>query len=241
MWKLISEADVWIDSYREGALSKFGFTDSKTHEINPSLIISHVRLYGTSGPWANKPGFDMQGSASSGMMALCGGGLETPAWPPGQVINDYTTGYYGALAIQAAVLRRMREGGGYIISPSLTGTAMSIVKHFQSSRSTILTQSTAPALPPDELELHTGMGVLRTLKPLPVMSKTPLAYDPVTLGPMGCALPVWYGDEDKYDVRSVKALKKEVVMEGMKKHGVKRTEDLKRVASQYRRLALSIL
>ena len=53
----------------------------------------------------------MQGSASSGTMALCGGGIETPSFPPGLVINDYTTGYYGALAIQAAVLRRMKEGG----------------------------------------------------------------------------------------------------------------------------------
>jgi len=113
MWALVRDADVWIDSYRDGALTKFGFTDEKLHEANPGLIISHVRLYGTSGPWASKPGFDMQGSASSGMMALCGGGLSTPAWPPGQVINDYTTGYYGALAIQATVLRRMKEGGGY--------------------------------------------------------------------------------------------------------------------------------
>lgn len=133
MWDLVRDADVWIDSYRDGALAKFGFTDERLHDCNPSLIISHVRVYGTQGPWAKKPGFDMQGSASSGMMALCGGGLSTPAWPPGQVINDYTTGYYGALAIQATILRQMKEGGGYILSPSLTGTAMSILKHFNTA------------------------------------------------------------------------------------------------------------
>lgn len=241
MWKLIEEADVWIDSYREGALSKFGFTDSKMHEVNPSLIISHVRVYGTTGPWAGKAGFDMQGSASSGMMALCGGSLATPAWPPGQVINDYTTGYYGALAIQAAVLRRMKEGGGYILSPSLTGTAMSIVKQFKSARSVVLMQSTAPALGPDELELRTGMGFLRTLRPLPVLSCTPLGYDPVRLGPMGCALPVFHGEESSYDLNNVRPMKKELVIEGMREHGVKRTEELRRVALQHRRLALSIL
>jgi crotonobetainyl-CoA:carnitine CoA-transferase CaiB-like acyl-CoA transferase len=59
MWRLIADADIWIDSYCEGALSKFGFTDDKMLEVNPSLIISHVRLYGTTGTWASKPGFDM--------------------------------------------------------------------------------------------------------------------------------------------------------------------------------------
>jgi len=71
MWKLVRDADVWIDSYRDGAMRKFGFTDDKLHEANSSLTISHFRVYGTEGPWAPKPKFDMQGSASSGLMALC--------------------------------------------------------------------------------------------------------------------------------------------------------------------------
>lgn len=91
MWRLIQDSDVWIDSYCEGALSKFGFTDRSMLEVNPSLIISHVRLYGTTGDWTLKPKFDMQGSASSGLMAHCGGGINSSQWPPGMVINDYTT------------------------------------------------------------------------------------------------------------------------------------------------------
>lgn len=90
MWELIKDADVWVDSYREGGLSKFGFTDETMHAVNSGLIITHVRSYGTTGPWRNKPGFDMQGSASSGMMVHCGNGLENPRWPPGMVINDYS-------------------------------------------------------------------------------------------------------------------------------------------------------
>jgi crotonobetainyl-CoA:carnitine CoA-transferase CaiB-like acyl-CoA transferase len=163
-------------------MAKFGFDDERLLGANPGLIVSHVRLYGTTGPWAAKAGFDMQGSASSGMMALCGEGVGRPRWPPGMVINDYTTGYFGALAIQAAVLRRMREGGGYVLSPSLCKTAMTIVKHFQTALEPALALSTENALlPPDELELRTGVGLLRTLKPLPVLSRTPICYGPTTL------------------------------------------------------------
>ena len=86
MWALIKDADVWIDSYRDGALSKFGFDDARMHDVNPSLIISHVRCFGTGGPWANRAGFDMQGSAASGLMSYCGNGPLKPAWPPGSVL-----------------------------------------------------------------------------------------------------------------------------------------------------------
>ena len=74
MWPLIADAHVYLDSYRPGAISKFGFTDDAMVEVNPQLIICHLRCYGTTGPWAAKPGFDMQGSASSGLMGVMGDG-----------------------------------------------------------------------------------------------------------------------------------------------------------------------
>lgn len=233
IWKLIQDADVWIDSYRDGALSKFGFTDENLHECNPSLIISHVRLYGTRGPWASKPGFDMQGSASSGMMALCGGGLDTPAFPPGQVINDYTTGYYGALAIQATLLRQMKEGGGYILSPSLTGTAMSIVKHYKTSNYPELERHQTSKLPPEELRGQTGLGILKTLRPLPSLSITPLEYTHVLLSVMGSDLPVFPGSGTTYNTETVQANKKEELLRSWKSSTEKRVANLKHVAAGY--------
>nr|POF26036.1 acetyl-coa:oxalate coa-transferase [Quercus suber] len=227
MWQLIKEADVWIDSYREEALKKFGFTDETLHNANPSLIISHVRVYGATGPWAVKPGFDMQGSASSGLMAICGGGLSTPAWPPGQVINDYTTGYYGALAIQTTVLRRMKEGGGYVLSPSLTGTAMSIIKHFKTSDYPELQHHEAGILPPHELKGHTGLGVLKTLQPLPLLSETPLSYPYGLLSVMGSDLPVFPGSATPYDVDKVEFSKKEQIFKSWVASVGKHTAELK--------------
>ncbi|KAK4498623.1 hypothetical protein PRZ48_011282 [Zasmidium cellare] len=234
MWQLVKDADVWVDSYRGGALSKFGFNDEKLHEANPSLIISHVRLYGESGPWANKPGFDMQGSASSGMMALCGGGLSSPCWPPGQVINDYTTGYYGALAIQATVLRRMKEGGGYLLSPSLTGTAMSIVRYYKTANFPELQYHKTGKLPPRQLQGGTALGFLKTLQPLPLLSKTPLEYSHLLLSPMGSDLPVFPGSGDSYNVDQVQPNLKENVVHSFNESVTKKTEDLKRVAAAFR-------
>lgn len=234
MWKLVREADVWVDSYRGGALSKFGFTNEKLFKANPSLIVSHVRLYGETGPLKNKPGFDMQGSASSGMMALCGGGPSTPAWPPGQVINDYTTGYHGALAIQAAVLRRMKEGGGYLLSPSLTGTAMSIVKYYKTADYPSLLHHKTSKLPPRQIQGKTSMGLLKTLQPLPVLSKTPLGYGDLLLSTMGSDLPVFPGSGEEYDVENVKPNVKEDVVHGFVVAVTKKNDELKRTAAANR-------
>jgi len=80
------------------------------------------------------------------------------------VINDYTTGYYGALAIQVALLRQLKEGGGYLLSPSLTGTAISILRHFKSSELHSFQGSQDAASPPGTLEGWTGYGYLKTLE-----------------------------------------------------------------------------
>lgn len=211
LWTLIEAADVWVDSYREGAIAKFGFTDEAMFARNSSLIISHVRCYGTTGPWSRKPGFDMQGSASSGLLAHCGDGLANPRWPPEMVVNDFTTGYYGALRIQAALLERSINGGGYVASPSLTGTAMSIMKYFKTSPSNMPEVLEHEMLPPESVEGPSGWGYLKTLRPLPTMSITPPRYEPIFLAGIGSSPPVFPGDEGKFDKDKVQPRKKACV------------------------------
>jgi hypothetical protein len=230
MWELIRDADVWVDSYREGGLSKFGFTDESLHAANGSLIIAHVRCYGIEGPWKDRPGFDMQGSASSGLMAHCGTGLDKPSWPPGMVINDYTTGYFGALAVQACILKRMKDGGGYIVGPSLTGTAMSIMKYFK-ARSR---KSTIDALGPEQLEAMTGMGLLRTLKPLPKLSLTAIDYEHFLLVPIGSSVPAYPGEENGYDVKKVVPMEKHAAISAFAIPLVKKMAKLRKIGQEAR-------
>ena len=241
LWDLIKDANVWIDSYREGAIARFGYSDVAMFTANPSLIISHVRCYGTTGPWSDKPGFDMQGSASSGLMAYCCGSLQTPAWPPGMVINDYTTGYYGALAIQVALLRQFKEGGGYLLSPSLTGTAMSILRHFKSSELHSSQGSQDAASPPDTLEGWTGYGYLKTLKPLPVMSKTPIKYDPVLLVSMGSSPPYFPGfPETAIDVTQTLPRSKEEFVSDVGMPFLQKLDHVARIGKRWRNNTSSI-
>lgn len=238
LWTLVKDAHVWIDSYREGAISKFGFTDEEIWKVDPGMIITHVRCYGTTGPWAWKPGFDMQGSASSGMMYLMGEGVGDgrPQWLPGMVVNDYTTGYFGALAIMGIILKRCRgesdASEGWTVSPSLCGTAMGTLKFFKTSRfsstaSSEVAANIQPALAPETLEEETPLGYLKTLAPLPKMSLTPLWYEGSLLQTMGSSKPIFPGFDDDYDVKKLPPAKKDNLLHMIGIDAAKRLERLR--------------
>jgi CoA-transferase family III len=219
---LVKDAHVWLDSYRPNAISKFGFSNNDIRTLNPSIILCRLRVYGTTGPWKSKPGFDMQGSASSGLMSLMGQGQGDgrPQWPPGMVINDYTTGYSAALAIQSIILKRVKGEvdvrDGWLVSPSLCGTAMGILKYYKTSRfGSPADQEGVEALPPEILEAQTSLGYFKILAPLPKMSETPIHYAFGPLHTMGSDPPVFPGYDDGYDVRKVMPMSKGDILHEM--------------------------
>ena len=65
----------------------------------------------------------MNGSAASGLMTIEGSERE-PRLPLTGLINDYITGYMGAIGASAALVKRATEGGSWHVSVSLTRTAM---------------------------------------------------------------------------------------------------------------------
>jgi hypothetical protein len=121
--ELAQDADVFIDNFRSRKMANFGFSPEELAERRPGIIVLNVRCYGWDGLWAERGGFDMLGSAASGI-AMVDGTDGRPALPSTGLLNDYVTGYLGAAGIEAALLRRAREGGSYQVTISLTRTAM---------------------------------------------------------------------------------------------------------------------
>jgi hypothetical protein len=52
---------------------------------------------------------------------------------------------------------------------------------------------------------------MKTLRPLPVLSATPIEYEPIFLEPIGSGLPEYPGYEDGYKIEDVEVMKKEEV------------------------------
>ncbi len=120
---LLAGADVVVNNHRRGSLEGRGLDPRELAERHPGLVYVSVNCYGPSGPWAGRGGFDMNGSAASGLMSLEGSDA-APRLPVTVLINDYITGYMGAIGAIAALVKRATEGGSWHVTVSLTRTAM---------------------------------------------------------------------------------------------------------------------
>ena len=129
---LARSAHIFVNSYRPGALARLGFSPAALAHIAPGMTYVAVSAYGSEGPWAGRRGWEQLAQAATGIAVEQGAFMaarrksrrETlPELLPAAVL-DYTTGYLAAAGALAALLRRIREGGSWVVQVSLASTAM---------------------------------------------------------------------------------------------------------------------
>jgi len=132
--RLLADADVLVENFRPGALGRLGFGDSVLPELNPKLIHLAISGYGSTGPDADRPGYDFVLQAEAGLMSITGQSDEDGGRPTkvGVAITDVATGLQGAVAVLAALAGREREGSpahdlGQRIDVSLLGSTLAIL------------------------------------------------------------------------------------------------------------------
>ena len=118
LWKLIERADVLIENFRPGVLDKLGFGYEAVHKVNPRTVYCSVSGFGQSGPYRDRPGYDVIAQGESGMMDLTG----YPDGPPaklGASLADVVAGLYAFNGICLALLARHKSGHGQLVDVSL--------------------------------------------------------------------------------------------------------------------------
>ena len=103
MHKLISESDVFVNSYRPSVVERFGLQVPGLVEKHKGLVCVSINAYGHSGPWAQRPGFDHNVQVGTGV-AVTEGGAEQPRLSPVFYLNDFLTGYLASAGAMAALL-----------------------------------------------------------------------------------------------------------------------------------------
>jgi crotonobetainyl-CoA:carnitine CoA-transferase CaiB-like acyl-CoA transferase len=111
--RLLGTADVLVENFRVGGLDRLGFDDATLEAINPGLVHLGISGYGTTGPWADRPGYDFVLQAEAGLMSITGFADAEGGQPSkvGVAIADVLTGLFGAIGVLAALLGRDRVGG----------------------------------------------------------------------------------------------------------------------------------
>lgn len=126
--KMASTYDVLIENYRPGIVQKLGLDYETLSTINPQLIYCSISGFGQTGPYREKPSYDIVGQAMGGLMSLTGEENRPPV-KIGVAISDIFAGMYAAIGILSALITRKQTGQGQMIDVSLLDGLVSILSH----------------------------------------------------------------------------------------------------------------
>lgn len=182
---LASEADVFLQAYRPGALAAHGFSPEALARARPGIVYVSICAYGHTGPWAQRRGFDSLVQSASGIAwtERNAAGATAPKHLPCQAL-DHATGYLAAFGAMVALMRRAVEGGSWHVRVSLAQTG-----RWLQSFGTIADGWRAPQVRLTDVRdsmqtMDTPFGKVLAVAPAETMSATPPRFDrpPVPLG-----------------------------------------------------------
>ena len=125
--RLVETADVLVENYRPGVTDRLGIGYSRMSEINPRLIYASISGFGQTGPWSQRPGFDLIAQAMSGIVSATGLPDAEPVKSDIPVC-DLGAGMFAVYGILSAIIGRHATGRGQLIDTSLydAGVALSV-------------------------------------------------------------------------------------------------------------------
>ena len=187
---LAGDCDMFVQSWRPGALDRHGFSPKDLSAIRPGIIYVSASCYGSGGPWGDRGGYDPNSQTATGLVH--GESFEGPPRMARTVtVNDYLTAYLGAAGALAALLRRAREGGSYRVSVALAASGMWV-----QSLGLMPEAQEFAALPygdpvePHRIAMASAFGTLSGLAPAAEYSETP-AYAARPPEPPGASPLQW--------------------------------------------------
>lgn len=124
------DADILVENFRVGGLTKYGLDYATLSTVNPRLIYCSITGFGQDGPYRDRGGYDFLIQGMSGLMSVTGRPDDEPGGGPMKVgipVSDLVTGLYSAISILAALAHRDRTGEGQHIDMALLDTQVALL------------------------------------------------------------------------------------------------------------------
>ena len=126
--ELARRADVMIENFKPGGLSRFGLDFPSVSAVNAKIIYASISGFG-SGAGADLPGYDLMVQAISGLMSLTGD-PDGPPYRAGISVFDVMAGMHASIGILSALHHRAATGRGQHVEVNLLSSALSgLVNH----------------------------------------------------------------------------------------------------------------
>jgi crotonobetainyl-CoA:carnitine CoA-transferase CaiB-like acyl-CoA transferase len=122
-YDLVMTSDVLLENYRPGVTKRLGIDYETLSKFNPGLIYASISGFGQTGPWSQRPGFDLIAQAMAGTMSITGheGGPPTKSGVP---VSDIGCALFVVYGILSAFIGRERTGRGQYVDGSLFEAAI---------------------------------------------------------------------------------------------------------------------
>ncbi len=126
--RLLAGADILIENFLPSQWRNLGFRSARFTRRHPRLVQCTVTSYGSSGPEADRPAYDLVLQAESGLMSLTGFAGGEPV-RVGVAIVDLASALYGLAATLAALRQRDASGRGQHVEVSLVDAGASFLSY----------------------------------------------------------------------------------------------------------------
>tara|TARA_Y100001970_G_scaffold274307_1_gene373841 strand:- start:12276 stop:14684 length:2409 start_codon:yes stop_codon:yes gene_type:complete len=124
--EIIKTADVVVDNFKTGVMSKLGLSKETIRELNPKIVQLSLGAFGRSGPMASHGGLHSAINLFSGVAELTGYQDGMPRIL-GAVMPDPLAGSYGVFAIMGSLIDARLTGVGQYIDGSMFEPMLTLI------------------------------------------------------------------------------------------------------------------
>jgi formyl-CoA transferase len=125
---LVKKVDVLLENFRPGTMERLGLSYDELRKINPRLIYASISGFGQTGPYRERPGYDIIGQAMGGLLSITGW-ADSPPTRSGTAIGDILSALFTCIGILSALKVREKTHQGQHIDVSLVDSVYAALEN----------------------------------------------------------------------------------------------------------------
>jgi CoA:oxalate CoA-transferase len=126
--ELAKKSDILVENFKAGTMDKLGLGYEDLRKVNPRLIFAASSGFGQTGPYSNRPAYDLIIQGMGGMMSVTGPDEKTPT-KVGSSVADIFAGLVTVIGSMAALNARNTTGRGQLVDVAMLDCMVAVLEN----------------------------------------------------------------------------------------------------------------
>jgi len=126
--ELAKRSDVLVENFKPGVMDNLGLGYEALKEINPRLVYASISGFGYTGPYSERPAYDLIIQGMGGIMSITGPDEHHPT-KVGSSIADIFAGLFSAIGILSALHNRELTGRGQWVDVAMLDAMVAVLEN----------------------------------------------------------------------------------------------------------------